>query len=476
MMESISHRFCSDDRSISCMTMKEEEKSSPSSFTSKNEKTRKKRLFSQQFSWCAQLKIVEEFSSSIRDKSHIYQISLQMKMILLPMLLCLSLNRVVLAPPSLYINHKQSPESVTLFTPLLLNLDSSVAPRPPTTTTNGTKTAITPPPFDLNAYGTSWKFVDKNTIRVRFRLLERFLRGVHSVRFVTRHIHTGLMRTYDQPHERINSTFTLYLHNLKHGRHTVCLLLYSSKSMSNPRHIFCLDVIYNFHKYRHHDAESDDHKDTFFFLLTQYAIVCGIICILQIVHAARKRQALGALYEKANALRQAIMEHHQRPQGPKGPADLARPTHALDFLIYNLDRNALCNFDRAYTQTPTVESTSITTDSPEVTLKQRTKKNYLKPPSRSIENSTPLLNARRPATKNEENTESEDEIATVPIFDESDFDTRSYEDQAISYKSVSHILEDSKPWMTRLTDNGSVKHSLLSSTEPLPSTSRVCNL
>lgn len=345
-----------------------------------------------------------------------------------------------------------------------LTSHSNMASRPPAMTMNRTQSIINHPQFDLNSYRSSWKFVDKNTIRVRFRLLEHFLRGVHSIRFVTRHIHTGYTRTYDQAHESINSTFTLYLHNLKHGRHTVCLLLYSSKSMRNPRHIFCLDVVYNFHKYRHHDVDSDDHKDTVFFLLTQYAIVCGILCILQIVHTTRKRRILRALYDKANALRHATTERHHRPQEPKCPADLAHRTHAIDYLIYNLDRNALYNFDQVYMHAPNVENASVSTDSPDIAPKKRAQKTYLKLPSRTIEKTTPLIDSRRPMAKHFDTIESDDEITTVPFFNESDCDTRSHEDHSISFKSLSHILEGSKPWMTRLADDGSVKHSLLSST------------
>ena len=443
----------------------------------RNENARKKDAFSHQFCWCAQLKIAEEFFLSIRDTIHIHQVSSPMKLIFVRIFFCLCLNLVVLAPPSLYINYNRSQENVAMFTPPPLTSHSNMASRPPPAATmNRTQAAINHPPFDLTSYRSSWKFVDKNTIRVRFRLLEHFLRGIHSIRFVTRHIHTGYTRTYDQAHETINSTFTVYLHNLKHGRHTVCLLLYSSKSMKNPRHIFCLDVIYNFHKYRYHDADSDDHKDTVFFLLTQYAIVCGILCILQIVHTTRKRRILRAFYDKANALRHAMMEHHQRPQEPTCTADLAHRKHAIDYLIYNLDREALYNFDQVYMHAPNMENASVSTDSPDIAPKKRAQKNYLKLPSRTIENTTPLLDSCRRTAKHFDTIESDDEIATVPFFDESDCDTRSYEDHSISYKSLSHILEGSKPWMTRLADDGSVKHSLLSSTEPLSSTNRAQNL
>ena len=399
-----------------------------------------------------------------------------MKLIFVPIFVCLCLNLVVLAPPSLYINYNRSQENVAMVTPPPLTSHSNMASRPPAVAMNRTQPVINHSHFDLNSYRSSWKFVDKKTIRVRFRLVEHFLRGVHSIHFVTRHIHTGYTRTYDQAHENINLTFTVYLHNLKHGRHTVCLLLYSLKSMRNPQHIFCLDVIYNFHKYRYHDADSDDHKDTVFFLLTQYTIVCGILCILQIVHTTRKRRILRAFYEKANALRHAMMEHHHRPHEPKCTADLAHPKHAIDYLIYNLDREALYNFDRAYMHATNVENASVSTDSPDMAPKKRAKKTYLKLPSRTIENTTPLLDSRRSVAKHFDTIESDDEIATVPSFDESGCDTRSYEDRSISFKSLSHILEGSKPWMTKLADDGSVKHSLLSSTEPLSSTNRVQNL
>lgn len=179
--------------------------------------------------------------------------------------LCLSSSFIVviLAPPSpLKINQTRSLEKIANRSNL--NAKTFVEHRKPTT-----NKTINLHLFDINTYRSSWKFVDKNTVRVRFRLHEVLISLITDSRFIVRHIHTDQIQMYEKPHEIINSTFTLYLHNIKHGRHTVCLLLYTLKFVRTPKYTFCQDIIFNFQKYGHHDADSDEYGNTFFFLLTQ---------------------------------------------------------------------------------------------------------------------------------------------------------------------------------------------------------------
>jgi len=370
-------------------------------------------------------------------------------MISLTIWVCLWSSFFVLAPPLLNINHSQSLENFTPITSHLSNTNSKPLIGRRKIKTNRTKIKINSHQFDIHSYRSSWKFIDKHTIRVRFRLYENLLNSIVSKRFLVHHLHSGHIQIFNQSHEIINSTLSLYLHNIKHGRHIVCLLLYRSKLTIDPKYIFCQDIVFNFHKYGTHDIDSDDHGNTFVFLLTQYSIVIGILCILQIVYSVRKRRLIRNFYEKANALRIHMMEHHHHPQENKSTTDLDNPTYALEYLIYNLNRNALSNFDERYMPTPDTND-----------LVNRSKfDNHLKIPSRLKKQSIkPLFGRHRSLiTTNNKNSDAEEDI-----FDESDFDTRPYEEQSSSVKSLSHILEENKPWMAKLTDDGSIQHVVLS--------------
>lgn len=306
--------------------------------------------------------------------------------------------------------------------------------------------------FDIKSYRSAWKFIDKNTIRVRFRLDESFFGSIVASRFLVRHLRTNLIRTYDEPHESVNSTFTLYLQHMNHGRHTVCVLLYRSKLMLNPKYIFCQDIVFNFQKYGHQDMDIDEYGNTFVFLLTQYSIVVGMLCILQLVHAGRKRRFLRTVYHKANALRSLMSDHYRRSHEHRSSADINSQGHALEYLIYNLNRNALYNIDQMYRDT-----TTGTDDSANNSPRPEYDK-YLKIPRRLSRNSiTPSLRHRRLSVSIDPQEE---------IFDENDFDTRSHEDQTTSYKSVSHILEENKPWISKLTESGTIQHVIIPSESP----------
>ncbi|CAF1436869.1 unnamed protein product [Adineta steineri] len=306
--------------------------------------------------------------------------------------------------------------------------------------------------FDINLYRSTWKFIDKHTIRVRFHLHESLLSSTTSTRFIVRHTNTDHIETFDKPHEIINSTLSLYLHNIKHGRHTVCLLIYTSKLMRNPKHVFCQDIIFNFHKYGHHDIDSDDHGNTFFFLLTQYAIVCGILCILQLVHTIRKRRFMKTVYHKANTLRNLMTEYHHRLQETKPTTETTTNTneaHALDSLIYNLNRNALRDFDQACMQ------------------KQDEDEHY-----DNLISYSSSSDHQRSGSEKYSKLSSNVQYRSVPtINDHVDFNESDCDDKSASFKSVSHILEANKPWMTKLSDNNTVEHFILSSV-PLQINSR----
>ncbi|CAF2391759.1 unnamed protein product [Rotaria sp. Silwood2] len=367
----------------------------------------------------------------------------------------------VLAPSSLNINHSRSLVNLTLKTPNLFNNNSEIFMKQRKMKINRTKSAINYPYFDINSYRSSWIFVDKRTLRVRFRLYESLLHSIVSTHFLVRHTRTNQVRIYDEQNEIINSTLTLYLHNIKHGRHTVCLLLYTSKLMKNPKHIFCQDIIFNFHKYGHQDIDSDEYGNTFFFLLTQYAIVLGILCILQLVHAARKRRFLKTVYDKANALLNFMTENHHHLQENKSTIDLNNQTHSLEYLIYNLNRHALYNLDELQMQPTNENNVKIINNSSITDQRRKGNQKHLKLPNRLNEHVIiPLLEHRRRtiATTINNNFHLNDED-----FYENYLDIPSNEEQSTSFQSLSHILEANKPWMTRLTDNGNMEHSILTS-------------
>jgi hypothetical protein len=229
--------------------------------------------------------------------------------------------------------------------------------------------------------------------------------------------------------------------------------------MLNPRHVFCQDIIYNFQKYGHHDMDVDEHRNTFFFLLTQYSIVVGILCVFQVVHATRKRRFLRAVYDKANALKHQMIEHyHHTNENKLSTTNINPHTNALEYLMFNLNRNALYNIDQLYGQT-TNDDEDLIGNSAISNHPQRQYGQYLNIPDQFRKDSmvTSFEHPRLLAT-----AEFDEDI-----FDESDFDTRSYEEQSISYRSLSHILEENKPWMAKLTDNGTIQHTIVSSEDSI---------
>lgn len=335
--------------------------------------------------------------------------------------------------------------------------------------------------FDFSTYRSSWKFIDKNTIRVRFHLNPVFLHSVVSSRFLIRHLQSGQIRRYDESHEMINSTLTIYIHHLKHGRHMVCLLVYTSKYTANPRHIFCQDINNNFHKYGHTDMDSDDYRNTFFFLLTQYAIVCAILCVLQFAHVVRKQRILRTLYDKANALRQAMFDYHhqhrsQETNHNKSSPDLTTSTRAIECLIYNLDRRALYNFDQMYMRSSNVDDVSLINHSSDENQEKNIRRRSRNASYCSLGNTKPLLQSQRSITKQDaiesEDEDPEDEDTNMVVFRTDNLDTRSHEDQSMSYKSISHILDGNKPWMVKMNDDGTIQHTVIHE-EPLTSAHRV---
>jgi len=188
-------------------------------------------------------------------------------------------------------------------------------------------------------------------------------------------------------------------------------------------------------------------------------MVLGVLCILQLVYSARKRRLIRAVCDKANVLRNHMMEHHHHhSQEHKPTPDLNNPKHAIEYLIYNLNPKALCNTDQINMTTPNVNDL----DTPSILDK------HLKVPNRLKKHSIIPLAVRRRSlvTTSNKNFDSEED----DIFDESDFDTRSYEEQTPSFKSVSHILEENKPWMAKLIDDGSIQHAVLSSSKHMQST------
>jgi len=367
-------------------------------------------------------------------------------MISLTIWICLWSIVFVLAPPLLTVNHDQSLQNFAMTTSGLLKTNSKTLIKRRKIKANHTTTAIKSYNFDINSYRSSWGFIDKHTIRVRFRLDQFLINSIVSTRFLVRHLHTGQIQTYDEPHEIVNSTLSLYLHTMKHGRHMVCLLLYRSKLKKNPRHVLCQDIVFNFHRYGHLDMDSDEHGNTFFFLLTQYSIVLGMLCVLQIVHTIRKRRFLQAISQKAHDLTKLMAEYHHH----KPTTDPNQESHALEYLIYNLNRNALGNIDQMYLSTPNEDEMNNLPESvrPRIALEK-----HLKIPTRLSRHSIkPLVGGRRRLTSISNNLDE----------DESDFYTRSHDEQSVSFKCASHILEENKPWVAKLADNGNIEHAVIS--------------
>ncbi|CAF2102561.1 unnamed protein product [Rotaria magnacalcarata] len=368
----------------------------------------------------------------------------------------------VLAPPLLNTHNSRSHGNLTLISSNLLTNNSVILMKQHKTKTNRNGTQINSHYFNVEAYRSSWTFVDKNTIRVYFRLSESLLESIVSTSFLVRHTRTDQIRTFDGQSEIINSTLTVYLHNIRHGRHTVCLLLYTSKFMENPNHIFCQDVIFNFQKYGHHDINSDEYGNTFVFLLTQYGIVIGMLCILQLIHAARKRCFLRRVYEKVNTIRNYMLENHHRLTETKPTTDLTTQSSTLEYLIYNLSRSALYNYDELHTQ-PTMENNTNIINQSSVTNRHRTEnnKNFKSPyilEEHSIKPSFEQQRSKAPIVNINDDLDFNDDM-----FDENEFDTSAYEEQLRSFQSVSHILEENKPWIARIADDGTIQHSILNS-------------
>jgi hypothetical protein len=349
--------------------------------------------------------------------------------------MCLVSAVLIHAPPLVIVDRQQSSTDLTLFQSQTTTRISNISTDDIILTTHRTDHRR----FDVNSYRSSWKFVDKQTIRVRFHFEHSFLHSMQSVRFIVRHIQTGHTLTYDNAHERFNSTLTLYVQNIKYGRHTVCLLIYTLKSMITPRHVFCQDIINNFHKYGHHDVNADEHRNTFLFLLTQYAIVCGMLCLLQLIHAGRKRRFIRILYEKAHGLRQTMMDYHHRSQETKSTIDFNSRTRGIEYLIYNFDRNALNN--------------DLLTSDEHIDVRRT----YSKLSRPSMEIPMLLIDRHQSISNNDE------QLSQFDTIDEQSLPVRTRDEPSMSLKSVSHILDDSKPWLTRLTDDGNTEQALVAS-------------
>ena len=137
-------------------------------------------------------------------------------MISLTIWICLWSSFFVLAPPpSLNINHSQS---LKILSTHLSNTTAKISMKRRKIKVNRTKTIIKQSDFDINSYRSSWKFIDKDTVAVRFRLSETLVHSIISTEFFVRHIHTGYIKTFNESDAVINSTLILYLHKLKHGR------------------------------------------------------------------------------------------------------------------------------------------------------------------------------------------------------------------------------------------------------------------
>lgn len=370
----------------------------------------------------------------------------------------------VLALPALNIHHSQSRGNLTLLSSSnLLNHNAEKLTIRQKTKLTRNKTISKYHQFDISTYRSSWTFIDKTTIRVRYRLYESLLLSVLSARFLVRHARTNEILTYDEPSETANHTITLYLQNLKHGRHSVCLLLYTSKLAKEPRHIFCQDIIFNFKKYGHHDSDSDETGNTFVFLLTQYAIVLAMLCILQLIYAARKRRFLRTVYDKANSLRNYMMESHHRLTENKSETELNHQPTSLEYLIYNLSRNTLDNIDEIYMKPSYDTNTNRINDSATLDPRNLRKRTHFNVPDENDQYlKVPSFESTRTSVPSKAITEESSDF-DEDVFDENEFDTSSYDERKISLQSLSHILEVNKPWITKLTNNGNIEHSVINS-------------
>lgn len=306
-------------------------------------------------------------------------------------------------PPSILINH---PDRFS-FEKNSTHTNEQISP---------SRVSIISHTFDINSYRSSWKFIDKDTIRVRFHLNEIFYQSNFFPRFLVRHLHTGQIRIYNESHELINSTLTIYLHNLKRGRHIICLYLYRKQLITKPRHIFCQDLINNFRKYGHLDIDTDEHGNTVFFLMTQYSIVISLLCLLQLAHSIRKRRFWNYVYEKLNMWRNVSGENSSSPK-------TQQHSRTLEYLIYNFNRNALVNWNNTYNQEP-----------------NRTQ--FLEVPN---------LRKRHSVFQDDNNDDD---------YEEDFHPGPSAEEESLSYQFVSHILEESKPWIVKLNEDGTTQHQV----------------
>ncbi|CAF1008735.1 unnamed protein product [Didymodactylos carnosus] len=349
-------------------------------------------------------------------------------------------------------------------------------------------------------YESSWQFIDKHTVRVTFQLFgSLYPTSSAYMKYTARYNRTKLRELSIRPFESgENNTNIIYLEDVEHGKHSVCLLIYESRSVNNtgkrlvpdPKNIFCQDIYFNYHKYSHPEQRDIDTKHSFSVIVFQYAIVCGILCFLHIVHSIRKRRIFKImrqmLFPKANLLRD-VMSSNSFETNTSSNMKMFHPAlnntqiieedeeqsligvknnmiplkRVTDLLIYDLNKTALLLSESlgvlldSNDQDTNTTSTILNTDPPARKHLTPAYATHLSLPSRrsSCSHSSPF--SRRSVQHDDHQSVTFDIGGTSGNEDENNFDFDENivpdEEQTPSFQSMVHILEASKPWSTRVS-------------------------
>ncbi|CAF0947395.1 unnamed protein product [Didymodactylos carnosus] len=380
-----------------------------------------------------------------------------------------------------------------------------------TTSASFTMTTVSHDPIYEHAYyKSSWGFLNKHTVRVTFQLFGSLQpKSSDYMKYIARHIHSGTLREYSiQPYKsNKNNTNTIHLQDIEHGKHSICLLIYASRSLNSvdkqlakePKNIFCQDIYFNYHRYGHLEHTGAGDANAVFFMITQYAIVSVILFILQIAYSIQKYRKLKTMHHhifpklkhaissesfethKKGMLRmfQAILTHKQ-PIIQRGVRDYDTGKHQLrqqivkdvgnktmpskrvrDISVYDASKTTLLPNKRLYVVPDTKDPSSKTTWT-KMNINSSSEKHYtpaykthllLPSPYSSYSNSSSLSQQPYEHDDDDDNAVTFEVGDTSGIEDENGFHSNivSYDEQTPSFQSMAHILDASKPWSPRLS-------------------------
>lgn len=365
------------------------------------------------------------------------------------------------------------------------------------TTADNVATIIHAPSYSLD-----WSFIDKNTIRVTFKLF----RIPNSLMHKTRHLHSDddssniVASMVTKPSQTLNSISSLnyslfsirshliekevflplakphrmedptsnttYLSNSlrlsalnHHEKYTICIFYFQENiSLADPELVLCQDIINDYSKFSNLKA---DLKHGLLFITTQYSIIIVLLVILQTSYTSRKRHWTRTVRQQltttANTIRTTLSS-------------------------VSIGRQSFSSFDHgehhatnghATTREPTIDeedlvvSQEVSIKSPSIIISETNSSNQRGAGSICEENQ-PFL--RKVPSKNHVHfllgpgEGSDDEMDQDMSFDQNRRDSQSgstrrtsfqaepYGDQTDALLSMAHILDTNKPWSRHNND------------------------